>query len=297
MYRSLVPLLAAAVLCTSSERTATAETLSTREIVQKNKEAVIFIEVTGTDENGVPKEANATGIMVSSSGHLITARHILYGKNGQRLFDQYKIMGAAGSRYEYLKEIDPRPIVEEPNSDLMLLKFRGNRSNYKKVNICDGIDLEPGDELVSLGFPKGSELSVINGILSNTSADQGLYQTNVDFIEGYSGGPVFDRTTGSVVGIVMSGTAGVSGRNFFAPVGSARNLLDHLPGKVSSHCPADARKDARQTTTTDRAPSTGTGRSNGSADGGQSRNSRNTVNNSKGVIIGDENAMEYNENE
>jgi hypothetical protein len=77
MYRSLLPLLAATALWTYSDRVATAEPLSTREIVQKNKEAVIFIEVTGTDENGIPKEANATGIMVSSSGHLITARHIL----------------------------------------------------------------------------------------------------------------------------------------------------------------------------------------------------------------------------
>jgi hypothetical protein len=92
---------------------------------------------------------------------------------------------------------------------------------------------------VGLGFPKDSELSEIDGILSNQSGPKGWYQTNVDFIQGYSGGPVFETNSGSVIGIVMGGTPDVAGRNFYLPINRANDLLSQLTTKPS--CSVSAR--------------------------------------------------------
>jgi hypothetical protein len=81
--------------------------LSVGEIVRTNKEAVVFIKVSASDANGVPKEAEATGFLVSAEGHVITARHILpwlsiaqpqAGRRGLRRVARSRMRGRTASR-------------------------------------------------------------------------------------------------------------------------------------------------------------------------------------------------------
>lgn len=197
------------------------------EIRNDNKDSVVFIRVSGAGPNGVPYEKEASGFLVSTTGEILTAHHIFTDRTGQYL-DQLKIIGWPGTRNDG-RFRDIEIIDTAPSLDLALLRFKGNSVDYKTVQICPSTQLVDGDPLLAIGFPKDSELSIIDGLLSSKAAAKGWYQTNVDFIEGYSGAPVFERTGGSAVGIVMGGTADVAGRNFFLPIFRANGLLRLLP--------------------------------------------------------------------
>jgi hypothetical protein len=206
----------------------TARGATPADIRTENMESTVYIEIHGSGKNGVPYDIEATGFVVSATGELITANHIFTGPAGEPI-NPVAIKGAARSRYDPLRDIEI--LDTAPNLDLALLRFKGNKTDYRPVKVCPDRQPKIGDRLVGLGFPKGSELSEIDGILSNQSAEKGWYQTNVDFIQGYSGGPVFEMQSGSAVGIVMGGTPDVAGRNFYLPINRASNLLSQLATK------------------------------------------------------------------
>lgn len=220
------------------------------EIVAANKDAVVFLHVEGTDRNGVPQEAIATGFLVSNTGHVITAKHIINDEHGNPLFDQYTVSGVVGTNVGFATPMEIR--AREQDADVLLLQFRGNRTDYRTVTVCfGGTPPAEGDDLVAIGFPRGSDRSIIRGGLSNTSGSGGLWQTDTPFVYGYSGGPVF-ALDGRVLGIVAGGTEGVAGRNFFTPIHDANYLLNRLPqppkacGVVSEGLPDELRYDTLQ---------------------------------------------------
>lgn len=222
-------LLFSVVAITSCFHCLDADAASPTEIRDRNKDSTVYIQVSGAGKDGVPYEVDATGFMVSATGEMITASHIFNDPSGH-LLNPIKIIGWPGSRYDgRRREIEV--LDTAPNLDLSLLRFKGNNTDYKPIQICPSHAMKIGEALIGVGFPKDSELSVINGILSNLSGQRGWAQTNVDFIQGYSGGPVFEADTGSVVGIVMGGTPEVAGRNFYLPINRANGLLSQLSSR------------------------------------------------------------------
>lgn len=199
------------------------------DIREQSKNSVVYITVSGAGKNGVPYQIDATGFLVSGAGEIITANHIFNDENGQAL-SPIKIAGWYGTRFDG-RFRDIEVFDTAPSLDLALLRFKGNYTDYKPVRICPDRIVKPGDALIALGFPKGDDLNVINGILSSENAQRGWNQTNVDFIMGYSGGPVFETKTGSVVGIVMGGTPQAPGRNFYLPINRANGLLSQLAAR------------------------------------------------------------------
>jgi hypothetical protein len=198
--------------------------LSPKQIVRNNKNAIVYLTVNGIDKNGVNMKVDATGFLVEPTGELITVYHIIQDKGGS-LLGKIDIKGSPGSRYESLKEI--QIIDKDEELDLMLLKFRGNQNNYSTVHICNMKNIDLGKCLLGIGYPMGYEMSVIDGILSSVSVDKDMYQTNIDFIAGYSGGPVFAEN-GAVVGVAMSGIPDVAGHNFFTPIRKATRILNGI---------------------------------------------------------------------
>ncbi len=224
---SIVVLVALASLWPVPGRAATPT-----EIRDSNQQAIVYLHITGAGPNGIPYAVDATGFLVSPDGDILTANHIFTDKNG-KVLEKLKVEGWPGTRYHgTFREIEV--IDNSVNLDLALLRFKGNSNAYQTVKICPGAKLDVGDALVAVGFPKESELSTLNGILSNKSAQRGMYQTNVAVMEGYSGAPVFEQDGGSTVGIVMGGTAN-TGRNFFCQSGAqpicSANCRNHLPAR------------------------------------------------------------------
>jgi S1-C subfamily serine protease len=210
------------------------EVMTAREIAEANKEAVVFLQITGTDSNGVAKEATATGFLVSNTGHVITAKHIVNDDQRGALFDQYQITGAVGSPYEPLRAMEVR--ARDPDADVMLLKFQGSRMDYKTVDMCTtGVSVDVGADLVTLGFPINSDLSVTRGVLSNKDGPGGLWQTDDVFNRGFSGAPVFTvegRLVGVVRGIKFDHVTGVASYGVVTPIDEASYVLSKLPESV-----------------------------------------------------------------
>jgi S1-C subfamily serine protease len=209
-----------------SVSTSVAATLA--EIQNSNQNSVVYLEINGGGKNGSPFAIDATGFLVSDTGEILTANHIFKTPEGQDL-NPISIRGWPGTRFEGRREIEI--LDTAPNLDLALLRFKGNKTDYKPVRICPNLQSAVGDKLAAIGFPRGSELSMIDGILSNKASIKGWHQTNVDFIQGYSGGPVFETEIGAVIGIVMGGTPEVAGRNFYLPINRANNLLNQLASR------------------------------------------------------------------
>jgi S1-C subfamily serine protease len=194
------------------------------EIRASNRDALVYLEFKGTDANGVERTAEATGFLVSPDGLVLTARHSVEDAQGRPSFDgdAYTIRGAIGSREEDLRRLE---LVEKSGADAMLLRFRGDKTDYKPVKVCSGVAVEVGERLATLGFPKAQDLSIIDGLLSSKAA--ALWQTSVPFTYGYSGGPVFAEDDGQLVGLVQGGIAQAQSVNFFTPIHRATSLLQN----------------------------------------------------------------------
>lgn len=210
--------------------------LTPTEISRNNRDSVVLLSISGTDANGVPKESIGTGVILSQAGHVLAPLHAIQDSQGVKIFDSYTVSGAVGSR------VEPRRTMillrTDPAADLMLLKFEGDRKDYVPVTkLCLGpTRIEDGDRVVTIGFPKGSERSVLEGTISNSGAGK-LWQTSLQVIYGYSGAPVFATSDSRVVGFIAGGTPGVDGRNFITPLHEANGLLSYLPTPPST-CPA-----------------------------------------------------------
>jgi len=211
-----------------------ARTRTPAQILADNAASVVFIEVSGTDRNGVPRKTIGTGIIVSNVGHVLTARHLLQplDEKGEAMFDgPPEVSGAIGSNAnpQDLRKLDRRSVDQD--ADLALFQFRGIQNDYRSVTtLCVGVArVSDGDDLVSIGFPRGSDRTIVTGILSGRH-NSGLLQTTLPLSYGFSGGPVFSDG-GRLIGIVAGGTPGVEGRNFFTPLHEATNLLARLPDR------------------------------------------------------------------
>jgi hypothetical protein len=217
MWRVLAILLLLPVL-------SVAHAATPAEIMAANRGAVVYLEFQGTDAAGVPLVAAATGFLVSADGLVLTARHSVEDQQGKPKFfeDSYTIRGALGSREEDLRRLE---VVEKGQADVLLLRFRGNRTDYPVVKVCSGVTAELGDRLVTLGFPKEQDLSIIDGLLSNKSQNE--WQTSVPFTYGYSGGPVFAEDDGQLVGLVQGGIQQAASISFFTPIHRATSILQN----------------------------------------------------------------------
>ena len=141
----------------------------------------------------------------------------------------------------------------------MLLRFRGSRTDYKPVALCTGVAAEVGERLVTLGFPKEQDLSIIDGLLSNKAqnalADERAVHLRLQRRAGVRGGrraaagpgPGRDRADESV--------------NFFTPIHRATSLLQDGGIKDVPRCGAPTQGNASSSGS---APSTGVNASGGS---------------------------------
>jgi S1-C subfamily serine protease len=167
--------------------------------------AVVTIDVLKPPEGGDEStggtaravESHGTGMLVSSSGRIVTCRHVVAGATSISVT-------VHGSRTALAATL----VAEDPDQDLALLQAKG-AAHLPTVTFGDSSKVEVGDDIVVIGnaLALSGEPSVTRGMISAVDRDltvprddgswppmfrPGLLQTNAPINPGDSGGPFVD---------------------------------------------------------------------------------------------------------
>jgi len=203
--------------------------------------------------NNPSMEFSASGFFIDKEGYFITANHVVENITARRRAADLRVFLPADKN----REGRPATIVaREPQYDLALLKVEG--SIFNALEIGDSAKAREGQPIALCGFPFGFLLglhpSTSAGIISSISPvaipaintallDQAtrealrnpfdVFQLDATAYPGHSGGPLFDPTTGKVLGVVNSAfikrtkeTVVASGISYAIPVHLAKRLVD-----------------------------------------------------------------------
>ena len=173
--------------------------LSTAAIVQKIDPAVVDVVSTLTDG-----EAAGTGIVLTSSGEVLTNNHVIDGATSISVTD-------VGNGQTYQASV----VGYNPTHDIAVLKLNG-ASGLTTATIGNSSTAAVGNKVVAVGNAggRGGTPSVAQGQVTGlnktvTAVDQGsgasetltgVIRTNADIMPGDSGGPLLN-TSGQVIGM------------------------------------------------------------------------------------------------
>jgi len=168
------------------------------------------------------KQFQATGFTVTSTGLLVTNRHVVTDSAGTA---PTKILVKFANTKEW-KSAHLARLDNNPNVDLALLQM-DDAGQYPAVSgIATTMDAPVGAPIATLGFPLGTDSPMqgpANDFTAKTSLTIGrvsksvpeLLQIDAFASHGSSGSPVIDEH-GHVVGVVWGGPKGTGGRIVFA---------------------------------------------------------------------------------
>ncbi len=208
------------------------------ELVSKVIPAVVSIDV---KSNG--NEDEGTGMIISSSGEVITNNHVI---------ELYSEGGNTGSitvtEYGQTKALPTTLVGYDQSKDVALLKIT-NGANLPTITFGNSSKAVVGDAVVAIGNALGLAAgtpTVTQGIISalgrsvtaggqgtETETLQNMIQTDAAINPGNSGGPLID-TSGQVIGMntAVAGTTsdGTSSQNigFAIPAASVESLISQL---------------------------------------------------------------------
>lgn len=162
----------------------------------------------GNNVDSTPKEAaprnkrsTGTGVVIVDNGTILTNFHVVSGAK------KLKVTFADGS------ESEATVVGVELQHDLAVLRAKTVPDDLKAATMRSTADLNPGDEVIAVGYPFGIGPSVSGGVVSGLRREfrsqQGarkltnLIQFDAAANPGNSGGPLVTMD-GSVVGIVTA---------------------------------------------------------------------------------------------
>jgi S1-C subfamily serine protease len=162
--------------------------------------AVVMVRGLGTDAiDGEYQKSVGSGVVVVDSGVILTNLHVVTSA------DYLQIVFADGT------ESEAEVVAVRADQDLAVLKASTLPDDLQAATLGSANDLQPGDEVVAVGFPFGIGPSVSSGVVSglkrvHRSAEGGAQLANLIQFDaaanpGNSGGPLVNGK-GEVVGIV-----------------------------------------------------------------------------------------------
>jgi S1-C subfamily serine protease len=158
-----------------------------------------------------------SGVVISEEGVILTNLHVVQG--AQRIMVTF----ADGTESEALV------IGVQPENDLAVIKAKRLPDDLQPATLGSSQNLQPGDEVVAVGFPFGIGPSVSAGVVSGLNRSfgsedktmmRGLIQADAAANPGNSGGPLINMA-GEVVGIVTAILNPTSARTFIGIVFAA----------------------------------------------------------------------------
>ncbi|MEC5213822.1 serine protease DegQ [Polaromonas sp. CG_9.5] len=173
-----------------------------------------------------PGEAQAglgSGVIVSSSGYILTNNHVVEGA------DEIEVV------LNDTRKTRAKVIGTDPDTDLAILKIELDKLPVIMLGNSD--ELQVGDPVLAIGNPFGVGQTVTGGIVSALGRNQLGINTFENFIQtdaainpGNSGGALVDGN-GNLLGIntaIYSRSGGSMGIGFAIPVSTAKQVLEGI---------------------------------------------------------------------
>src|SRR3954468_5920982 len=223
---------AAASSATTSTAAVTTSDLSVNQIYRGARDGVVEIIVTSQQGVGGQSQAQGSGWVYDSDGHVITNQHVVDNASS------IKIRFANGRSYSATL------VGSDASTDLAVLKVAAPASALKPLTVGDSSQLEVGNGVVAIGSPFGLPETVTTGIVSalhremtapNNFTIADSIQTDAAINHGNSGGPLLDLS-GNVVGVnaqIESDSGGSDGVGFAIPSNTVRSIATQLVGSGS----------------------------------------------------------------
>ncbi len=175
---------------------------------EKAKESVVQI----ISRESLSDESQASGVIISSDGYIVTNKHVLGNASG------YKVNFYDGS------SSDAFLVGADALTDLAVIKTA--RTDLKAISYSDH-EAAIGSRALSIGNPYGYTWSLSEGIISGLDRTifaedimiPGLIQSDNFINPGNSGGPLLD-SRGDMIGLVSS---------IYTTTGSAQGLAFSIP--------------------------------------------------------------------
>jgi len=186
---------------------------SVSEIVKSVENGLVYIETS---------TGSGSGFIVTDDGLIVTNAHVV----GQESFVTVRLVN--GQSYT------GRVLGRDETTDLAVINI-DSRLPFQPMKLGNADRVEPGDEVIALGFPLGDELgqdyTVTRGIVSSPRTRNGvkMFQTDAAINPGNSGGPLLNMS-GQVIGVNTSGYDANYAQNisFAVSVAEVRKRFDSL---------------------------------------------------------------------
>jgi serine protease Do len=188
--------------------------------------------------------AIASGVIVDSSGYIITNAHVVEGANHirvvlTRLTSELVPLKTSLRRRE--RTLDATLVGIDKLTDLALLKVEASGLPFVPLDADFGVRI--GQIVLAVGSPEGLENTITMGIVSSVARQINLdspmiyIQTDAPINHGNSGGALVDRN-GKLVGIntfILSRGGGSEGLGFAIPEPVVKSVFDQLRQHGSIH--------------------------------------------------------------
>ncbi len=206
--------------------------LSVSDIYQRTQKGVVEITVM-TSQSTNPfggqqtQQAQGSGFVYDSNGHIITNQHVVEGAT------------SISVRFWNGKTYKAEVVGSDPSTDLAVIKVDAPASVLTPLILADSNAVAVGDNVVAIGSPFGLENTVTSGIVSalhrqmtspnNFSIDDSI-QTDAAINHGNSGGPLLNAE-GQVIGVnaqIESDSGGNDGVGFAIPSNTVKSIVSEL---------------------------------------------------------------------
>lgn len=197
--------------------------------------AVVGITTTYIDTNGNTVQGVGSGMIIDSSGYILTNNHV--ANTGSKTITVSLYSG---------KNLSAKPIWSHQNLDLSIIKI--NAPNLPTVTFGDSSKVKVGESAIAIGNPLGLNFqrTVTSGIISAVNRTlevsegtfmEDLLQTDASINPGNSGGPLVN-INGNVIGVNSAKITSAEGIGFSVPTNIIKPVLKSIKGTGSFTTPA-----------------------------------------------------------
>ena len=220
------------VTVVGAQQAASSNELSVTDVYKRSADSVVEITVSSQAAQsqmggGGTQQAQGSGFVYDSKGHVITNQHVVDGATSARV------------TFSNGKSYSATVVGTDPSTDLAVLKVDAPASVLDPLSLADSSKLEVGNGVVAIGSPFGLEQTVTTGIVSalhrqitapNDYAIDDAIQTDAAINHGNSGGPLLDLS-GRLIGVnaqIESESGGKDGVGFAIPSNTVEKIADQL---------------------------------------------------------------------